>query len=296
MNFLWILSEIRTPFLNQVFQIITYFGQEIFLIAVISALYWCVNKKIATQIGFTYITAGLCVQALKVSFRIPRPWVLDSEFEAVKSAVPAATGYSFPSGHTQGGTSLFAPLALSAKRWSTKLLCIAAFLLIGFSRMYLGCHTPKDVIVSILVSLFFSWLCWKYSFVFTDEHQTRTGLIALLVTVAAIGICIYSFILYNSGTIQVKYVADCFKASGAAAGFAAAWYLERRTLNFSADYGTFIQKLLRFFIGMVTTAIFQFGLKALIGHTLAGKTIQHFLVIFWIIFLYPYIFTKLKRR
>lgn len=116
MNVLWALSEIRTPFFNQVFQFITYLGQELFLIGIICVLYWCVDKRLAAQIGFTYIIAGLCVQGLKITFRIPRPWILDPEFKAVESAVGAATGYSFPSGHTQGGTSLFAPLARNATR------------------------------------------------------------------------------------------------------------------------------------------------------------------------------------
>lgn len=294
MNFLWALSEIRTPFLDTLFQFITYFGQELLLIGVICALYWCVDKKLATQIGFTYVTAGLCVQGLKITFRIPRPWVLDPDFKAVESAIPAATGYSFPSGHTQGGTSLFAPLALNAKKLSIKLLCTAAFLLIGFSRMYLGCHTPKDVLTAIGVSLLFSWLIWKYKdlFVGPDSH---VGLIALLVTAAAAGICIYSYILYHGGVIEARYASDCFKASGAALGFAAGWYLEQKYLDFSAHTGTRAEKILRFIAGLAVTAALQFGLKALIGHTLAGKTIQHFIVILWIIFLYPCIFSKLKK-
>lgn len=294
MNFLWALSEIRTPFLDTLFQFITYFGQELLLIGVICALYWCVDKKLATQIGFTYVTAGLCVQGLKITFRIPRPWVLDPDFKAVESAIPAATGYSFPSGHTQGGTSLFAPLALNAKKLSIKLLCTAAFLLIGFSRMYLGCHTPKDVLTAIGVSLLFSWLIWKYKDLFVGP-DSRVGLIALLVTAAAAGICIYSYILYHGGVIEARYASDCFKASGAALGFAAGWYLEQKYLDFSAHTGTRTEKILRFIAGLAVTAALQFGLKALIGHTLAGKTIQHFIVILWIIFLYPYIFSKLKK-
>lgn len=294
MSFLWALSEIRTPFLDTVFQFITYFGQELLLIGVICALYWCVDKKLATQIGFTYITAGLCVQGLKITFRIPRPWVLDPDFKAVESAVPAATGYSFPSGHTQGGTSLFAPLALNAKKRSVKLLFIAAFLLIGFSRMYLGCHTPKDVLTAIAVSLLFSWLIWKYKDLFTGP-DSHVGMISLLVAAAAAGICIYSYVLYKDGVIEARYASDCFKASGAALGFAAGWFLEQKHLNFAAQTGTHAGKTLRFVVGLLVAAILQFGLKALIGHTLAGKTIQHFIVIFWIIFLYPFLFTKFKK-
>lgn len=304
MNVLWALSEIRTPFFNQVFQFITYLGQELFLIGVICVLYWCVDKRLAAQIGFTYIIAGLCVQGLKITFRIPRPWILDPEFKAVESAVGAATGYSFPSGHTQGGTSLFAPLALHTRKWYLKFLFTAAFLLIGFSRMYLGCHTPKDVLVSMGISLISAWFIWKYQNFFTGDNAVSpasvssrfTGKIAVLAAAAAILICCYSFTLYHAGIIEECYAADCFKASGAALGFAGGWYLEQKHLRFSLNVSSTGRLVVRFLFGLLVTAAIQFGLKALIGHTLAGKMLQHAIVIFWIIYGYPYLFTHFSKQ
>ena len=106
MTFLWLLEGIRTPFFDKLMQLVTYFGQELIIIAVICTLYWCVDKRFAYLLGFTYFSAGLCVQALKITFRIPRPWILDPEFPPVESALEGATGYSFPSGHTQDRKSV----------------------------------------------------------------------------------------------------------------------------------------------------------------------------------------------
>ncbi|XCP86797.1 phosphatase PAP2 family protein [Roseburia hominis] len=307
MEFLWALSEIRTPLFDQIFQWITYLGQELVLISVLCALYWCLDKKLATQIGLTYVCAGLCVQSLKITFRIPRPWVLDPKFQAVESAVPAATGYSFPSGHTQGGTSLFAPLALASKKWYGKCFYTALFLLIGFSRMYLGCHTPKDVLTAMALSLLFALLIWRFREALENPLYVRR--ISLLSALGAVAVCVYSYLLYSGGVIEARYVSDCFKASGAAFGFGLGWYLETRYLNFStagrhdtenvADgplgpVSSARPKLLRFVIGITLTALLQFGMKALVGTNLAGQTIQHMLIIFWIIFLYPYCFTRLQ--
>ena len=92
MEFLHILSRIRIPFLDGLFQLITYFGQAVPLLLLLCAIYWCVNKELAYGMGLSFFTSGLMLQTLKITFRIPRPWVLDPEFSPVESAVSGATG------------------------------------------------------------------------------------------------------------------------------------------------------------------------------------------------------------
>ena len=46
MIFLWQLENIRTPFFNEIMQFVTYFGQELLIIAVICALYWCADSAL----------------------------------------------------------------------------------------------------------------------------------------------------------------------------------------------------------------------------------------------------------
>ena len=52
MSFLWLLEGIRTPFLDKLMQFITYFGQEVIIIAFVCALYWCIDKRFAYLLGF----------------------------------------------------------------------------------------------------------------------------------------------------------------------------------------------------------------------------------------------------
>nr|WP_317282969.1 phosphatase PAP2 family protein [uncultured Sellimonas sp.] len=295
MNFLWFLEGIRTPIGNEFFQFVTYLGQELFLLGIICIFYWCINKKFAYQLGLTYFSAGLCIQTLKITFRIPRPWILDSQFHAVESAVPGATGYSFPSGHTQGGTCLFAPLALRTKRTVLKFLCVFAFLLIGFSRMYLGVHTPKDVLVSMAISLLFSLIFWKYTDKLLDNKR-NTLLLSVCLGIVSLLVFLYAFIQMNYGGLPVKYASDCCKAAGAGFGFAIGFYIERTYIDFSEKTSRLSGQFLKVLIGLAGAGLLKFLLSFLSDSSIILKSIEYCILVLWILVVYPMIFSRFQRK
>lgn len=291
MTFLWILEGLRTPLFNQIMQIITYFGQEILTLAVICILYWCIDKRFAYLLGFTYFTAGLSVQTLKITFRVPRPWVLDPKFKPVTSAVDGATGYSFPSGHTQNATCLFIPLSIKAnKRWQ-KVFCILAFALIAFSRMYLGCHTPKDVVASILVSLFFVWLIGHFQTYLLDDSRHRKY-IALALILVSCAVAAYALLLSSYGIITSPYAKDCCKAAGAGLGFACGWYLEQSILHFNTATSHHWKQVLKAVIGLLLTLALKELIPVVLGTSSIAKFLEYFILVIWILNIYPYLFTK----
>ena len=295
MTFLWLLAGLRTPFLDKLMQFITYFGQELIIIAVICALYWCADNRFAYLLGFTYFTAGLCVQSLKITFRIPRPWILDPEFKAVKSALPGATGYSFPSGHTQGATCLFFPLALHTSRIWAKILCVLAFLSIGFSRMYLGCHTPKDVLVSMALSLLVACVIRRFQTVLLDDRRylkaTAAALVCLSLATAA-----YSLLLLKNGTIETKYAVDCCKAAGAGFGFAVGWYAERTKINFDTRAGSLLTQAVKLLAGLAAALLIKESFSLIFGSSILAKMSEYFILVLWVLVIYPCIFSRLLSR
>ena len=295
MTFLWMLEGIRTPFLDRFMQFVTYFGQELIIIAVICALYWCADKRFAYLLGFTYFTAGLCVQTLKITFRIPRPWILDPEFKAVESALPAATGYSFPSGHTQGATCLFFPLALRISQVWAKVLCVLAFLCIGFSRMYLGCHTPKDVMVSMTLSILISCVIWRYRDVLLEDRRYLQVIAAVLVCLS-LAAAAYSLLLLKDGVIETRYAMDCCKAAGAGLGFAAGWYTERTKINFDPHTGSIPSKVIRLLAGLAAALLLKESFSLIFGSSILAKMSEYFILVLWVLVIYPYIFSRLLSR
>lgn len=294
MDFLKLLEGIRNPVLDSFFQWITYFGQEICILAVICLFYWCLDKNFAYRLGFIYFSAGLCIQTLKITFRIPRPWILDPEFHPVASAVPAATGYSFPSGHTQGGTCLFVPLALRSRKFWQKCLCILMFLAIGFSRMYLGVHTPKDVLTAMAVSLFFTAIIWKFGDSLLEENR-YTKMISVILLILSFLTAFYALVLFRQNIIEVKYAADCCKAAGAGLGFAAGFYLERTYLNFCSRCRNVSHLLQRMTVGLLLTLVLKLTLKFFLGDTLFMELLQYFFVVLFVMYGYPFLFTKMKK-
>ncbi len=281
---------------------VTWLGHELLPIAVICIFYWCVNKKLAYKAGFSFFFSGLTVQTLKITFRIDRPWILDPNFKPVESAVEEATGYSFPSGHTQAATSLFATLALHFKKWYVKLVCVLFFLLVGFSRMYLGVHTPLDVLVSMGVTLLFSVLV----FVIIDKiYDTKKydAVLSIIMVLISIAVMTYSATLMANGTIEYKYASDCCKSGGAGLAFAIGYWIERKYINFDTKSKNIGVQILKFAVGIAVALAAKSALKPLFAlfltdgiPALIGDTLRYFVLVFWIIAAYPAIFKKIAVR
>ncbi len=295
MTFLWLLEGIRTPFLDKLMQLITYFGQELIIIAVICTFYWCVDKRFAYLLGFTYFSAGLCVQALKITCRIPRPWILDPNFKAVESSLEGATGYSFPSGHTQSATCLFYPLSLYVPRLWAKILCVIAFLGIGFSRMYLGCHTPKDVLVSMALSLVIASVIWKFQAILLDSPKYLKQIASVLM-ILSLAVAAYALTLYHNGTLETRYAVDCCKAAGAGLGFSIGWYIERTKLNFDTHMDSIAMQIIKLVIGLVFALFIKESFSFIFGNSILAKMLEYFILVLWVLVLYPYLFCMLRRQ
>ena len=138
MDFLYLLEGIRNPALDTFFSLITHLGSEIVFMVLAVVIYWCVSKPQGLYLLSVGCLGTTVNQALKITCRVPRPWVRDPNFTIVEAARADATGYSFPSGHTQSVFGVFGCLARDAKRRTFSIIYILIAVLVGFSRMYLG--------------------------------------------------------------------------------------------------------------------------------------------------------------
>ena len=180
MQLLYALEQIRVPWLTELLSYLTYFGGLYGFMVLSIIMFWCIDKRC----GYFMLSLGfigtVLNQFLKILFRIPRPWVLDPNFQPVEAAVPDAGGFSFPSGHTQNVFATFGGVFAWTKRAWLKVLCAVMILLVAFSRMYLGVHTPLDVGVSVVLGIILLVILCPV-FRSLDEHPNRMyGFLAVL--------------------------------------------------------------------------------------------------------------------
>lgn len=98
-NVLLYLQNIGSPFLDLFFEFITMLGEKNILIAVIAWIFWNIDKKKGFILSFTLLFSLFINVVLKISIHNSRPFEVIPEI--VGKRIHTATGYSFPSGHTQ---------------------------------------------------------------------------------------------------------------------------------------------------------------------------------------------------
>lgn len=172
MELLYTLENIRTPLLDTVMGLVTNLGGEAVFIAAAIIVFWCLSKSC----GYYMMTVGfagtIINQFLKLWFRIPRPWVKDPGFTIVESARAEATGYSFPSGHTQNAFAVFGAPARYFKSTALRVVLVLLIALTAFSRMYVEC-TLRWMSACRSSSERFSFLSYIRFFVIWTEAPKR---------------------------------------------------------------------------------------------------------------------------
>lgn len=305
-DFLLWLQDIRTPFLDTVLEAVTDMVTGVWMYAVIAVIYWCINKRAATLVAVNIAAGTMVNQGLKNTFCVYRPWIRDPRAIPAGDAMTNATGYSFPSGHTQVAACEFLSVAVwQKKRKWVVILCSFLTLLVMFTRLYLGVHTPQDVLVSLAVSVAVIFAnVWLMKWV--DGGRNRD------IAFAACGIVLgVAFLLYatlkpypldydEAGALlvdPVEMVVDCYSAAGCVFGFCAGWLLERRLVSFD-EGGSATTRIIRGAIGTVILALIALlakdGLILLLGEHW-GHLIFFFIAFVYILFLYPLLFVRVER-
>ena len=301
MDILYALEKIRTPFWNGVMSAVTQLGGEVIFIVAAVVGFWCVSK----WEGYYLMTIAFCGtvlnQFLKLICRVPRPWVRDPNFTIVESARAEATGYSFPSGHTQNAIGLFGGMARwGGRRW-VRLGLTALALVIAFSRMYLGVHTPADVGVSLVLAA--ALVLGLYPLMRRAQEKPRYMgyvLAAMLVVSGTFVVFVETcgFPADMDAENLASGIGNAWKMLGAVAGMTLAWLLDRRYIHFETQAVWWVQ-VIKVAVGMALLLAIKSGLKApllaLLGHEGLAGGVRYFLLVLVAGAVWPLVFRPMSK-
>ena len=293
-------------FLADFLKKMTFFGELNTALALLAVLYWCVHKELGTYLMMGWNGNRLLNGALKITACAYRPWIRDSRIIPHGDSISTATGYSFPSGHTMNAGTIFGGGAV--RRDCPRVLrafLLAIVLLIAFSRVYLGVHTPQDVLVGAAASILVMWLTGRLMR-WIEAHPEKDRIVVCAGLCLAVLIAVYAALKpypedYDAeGKLIVdgaKMANDTFKGVGWAAGFLTGWILERRFAGFTTDVPLQI-RLTRCVSGLLGFYAVSLGLMPGIRAWMsgpAGTILSCLIQMLYITFLFPWCIRRLEK-
>ena len=299
MEFLYLLESIRMPVLDTLMLLVTRLGEETAFLVAAMILYWCVDKRKGYNLMVVGFFGTMANQFLKLVFRVPRPWVLDPEFTILEQAREAAAGYSFPSGHSQSAVGTFGSIAASTGNGPIRWLCIAVCVLVPLSRMYIGVHTPADVLVGSAMALALVFVLRKP--ILRGGDGVMPWLIAGML-LAALGLLAYVECWPFPETVDAHNlgsgVKNAYTMLGSILGLAVVYPLERKYVGFSTRagwQGQIVKVLGGFALVLLVKEGLRSPLEAVFAGHMAARAVRYFLIVLTAGLLWPMTFSRLSK-
>ncbi len=310
-DFLLFLQNIRIAqpeFIDKFFLSITIFGEFWLPTLICAIVYWCIDFKAGLYLFTLEGFNSVITHFLKMLACVYRPWVLSDKIHPSKLAVPFAKGYSFPSGHSAMSSSFLGGTAFILRRKPIIcILLICLILLIGFSRLWLGVHTPQDVVCGLLIGLASIFIVDRI-INYAEKRQNRYLILAFIlnITVALILLYICRFNTYRTDYVSGELLVNPAKSIystvviyGYLLGLLNGAFLCRRFFPFDPHKTTIKNRIT---IGIIGSIFIVAGLKNIVGYIIMNElpTKIVFLAMFitglFITLLYPIIFKSIDKN
>lgn len=266
------IQKLSSPFADMFFTALTMMGEDLFVVGICSWIYWCKDKIKGKYIAYSLFTSMMVNNIVKDIFKLPRPI---GEVGIISKRVETATGYSFPSGHTQVTTSLWTSLSILKDKLWLYVISVIVVLLVGTSRLYLGVHYPKDVLAGIVLGVIIPLICGYIFEKFRNEF---------LVSIITLAILSFGFIFGASD--------DYCKVFGLFLGATIGFYMESK-INFKIPETTG-KKIFRFIVGIVLLAVIKLSLDMIMPDNKISHILRYCVIGTFGLGIYPLIFKKMR--
>ena len=282
MQLLYFFESIRAPWLDALVLALTELGGETAFLAVALVMYWCVDKRRAYYLMSVGFIGTITSQFMKIACQVPRPWVKDPDFTIVEAAREGAGGYSFPSGHSQSSVGTFGAIAMTAKQKWLQIVSVCVCIIVPVTRMYLGVHTPQDVLVGSAISI--ALLLILKPVVFGNDGKHIPKLFAALVTLAVVYVAyieLYPFPADIDPHNMESGLKNAYTLLGSILGMIVVYTVDEKWLHFPTK-AVLRAQILKVTIGLVLVLAVKSGLKAPLEAAfgiLVGRAVRYFLIV-----------------
>lgn len=270
-------------------------------------IYWCVNKECGVYMtavsGFGTLINGV----LKSTFNVTRPYLRDSRLTPAQSDINGTGGTSsFPSGHAASAMACYGSLGIWYRKYKGIFTAMTVWvLLVCFSRLYLGVHTPQDVLVSLAIGIGLS-IAFLPIMKAEAKHARVDWLIllaaAVMTAAAVIWFAFFKFPLSEDGTPvntfsgAIRYPLSSF---GTLAGLFLGRLLERRFICFDTDVNVSV-KVGRAFAGcclyLVVNGLCGWVLALAFTEKYLISSITSFICAFFAVAVCPALFMLFEKK
>ena len=292
LNILKFFQSLRNPILNAFFLILTISTEVPVVVLLTAIMYWCINKKYGQKLLFTLIPNIVINTGIKELVKEPRP----IGAKGLKSLrTETATGYSFPSGHTQTATTFWTSLILIFKQKWIYILGSIMILGVGLSRLYLGVHWPVDVLGGWIFGIVFTVIFAK---LFDIVDKSKNYKLLFLVLVPFI---IFIFIVKSESYVKIL---------GLLLGLILGYIIEDKFINFKTinnykEKVNFSSKVItnkehiimcvyRFILGIITLGILYLALNLIMPDKVIFNFIRYTMISLYALAGVPALFKIIK--
>ena len=181
------------------------------------------------------------------------------------------------------------------------VVCAAVILLIAFSRMYLGVHTPLDVGVSLVSGLALTLALWPL-FRDIESHPGRMyaaiGAMLALTLAYLLYVELYPFPADTDAENLASALENGYKLLGAGAAMLLSYALDRKYIHFETKaplMGQVLKCVIGLALVMGVRAVLKAPLYALFGNPNIADAARYFIMVFVAAAVWPMTFRFFAR-
>ncbi len=301
MAILHFLEKIRFPLLDELMLLVTHLGEETAFLVIALIVFWCVDKYQGYYVLGVGLLGNMANQFLKITCRISRPWLRDETLNTLEEAKPEADGYSFPSGHSQTAVGYLGCIAATQKNKILRAVCIAFMILVPLSRMYVGVHTPADVLVGSGMALV---MIFALKPLLLGNHKSIPWFFGAMLALN-IGYLLYVHLYSFPADLELHNYESAMKNGytflGCFSGMLVVYLADEKKFHFRTDAIWWAQ-ILKAVLGLVAVLIVKEGTRSLLEAILPvmpARAVRYFLIVIVAGILWPLTFewfSKLGRK